>query len=628
MTEDIQKYSLFIKNSKIFLGRILKRDSKTRNVELELNNQKKTICKIKDLILEVSLANSSTTNNNIELSDLWSDLSNKTQIISTNEFINFALNKYEISNYFDLDNLIEKLNIDYTFFKILNSESIYINSKEVVEKINLKKISKINNQNLNKEFIYKLKNKSKIDHIKYSSQYDNIKKFFGGKKQYDKKFINRINEELNLNNNSFIYFLKDNNYFSMEQIIAMKFNLENTFLYNFNLSEINKINPAEISAFTVDDENTKDYDDAISIKFDDDYVLISVHITNFSNLIDYMSEPEIFARNNMQTIYSPYGNYNLYSDEIIEQISLIKNNIKDVISIVFKVDKEYKILSYELKKNRILIEENYSYTNFEYLIKKNQNFQFLKSFTDYHRSKRLINADFAEFNNDISLFLDADQKLQIKVSNLESHKVISELMILANSYTADFMQLNNIFSIYRKQDESANLIVDSIESDNSFKFFRNVSPIKISTDNGPHCGLGVDNYIQFTSPIRRYHDSIIMRQLNSFLDCKDIFFSKEDLDNILKSTNSKLEISKNKSKNVYKFCALKYLLDNCKYETDVHVYSVLKNDYIIYLSELNIFDLVSKNQFKKIYKINDKISIKYDFIDLSNLNIRNIEEIL
>ena len=108
-----------------------------------------------------------------------------------------------------------------------------------------------------------------------------------------------------------------------------------------------------------------------------------------------------------------------------------------------------------------------------------------------------------------------------------------------------------------------------------------------------------------------------MRQLNSFLDCKDIFFSKDDLDNILKSTNSKLEISKNKSKNVYKFCALKYLLDNCKYETDVHVYSVLKNDYIIYLSELNIFDLVSKNQFKKIYKINDKISIKYDFIDLS-----------
>ena len=147
MTEDIQKYSLFIKNSKFFFGRILKRDSKTRNVELELNNQKKTICKIKDLILEVSLANSPVTNNNIELSNLWSDLSNKTQIISTNEFINFALNKYEISNYFDLDNLIEKLNIDYTFFKILNSESIYINSKEVVEKINLKKISKINNQN-------------------------------------------------------------------------------------------------------------------------------------------------------------------------------------------------------------------------------------------------------------------------------------------------------------------------------------------------------------------------------------------------------------------------------------------------------------------------------------------------
>ena len=293
----------------------------------------------------------------------------------------------------------------------------------------------------------------------------------------------------------------------------MKFNLNNNFLYNFNLPEINKINLTEISAFTIDDENTKDYDDAISIKFHDDYVLISVHITNFSNLINYMSEPEIFARKNMQTIYSPYGNYNLYSDDIIEQISLIKNNLRDVISIVFKVDREYKILSFELIKNRILIEENYSYTNVESLINKNENFQFLKNFADYQRSKRLINADFAEFNNDISLFLDINKKLQIKVSNLESHKVISELMILANSYTADFMQLNNIYSIYRKQDESINLIVDSIDSDNSFKFFRNVSPIKISTDNGPHCGLGVDNYIQFTSPIRRYHDSIIMLSL-------------------------------------------------------------------------------------------------------------------
>ena len=96
MTEDIQKYSLFIKNSKFFFGRILKRDSKTRNVELELNNQKKTICKIKDLILEVSLANSPVTNN-IELSNLWSDLSNKTQIISTNEFIKIAKPKILIS---------------------------------------------------------------------------------------------------------------------------------------------------------------------------------------------------------------------------------------------------------------------------------------------------------------------------------------------------------------------------------------------------------------------------------------------------------------------------------------------------------------------------------------------------
>ena len=88
----IGSFSLFIKNSKIFVGRILKRDSKTRNVELELNNQKNTICKIKDLILEVSLANSPVTANNIELSNLNRQISfletdigkNKAEILKKN----------------------------------------------------------------------------------------------------------------------------------------------------------------------------------------------------------------------------------------------------------------------------------------------------------------------------------------------------------------------------------------------------------------------------------------------------------------------------------------------------------------------------------------------------------------
>ena len=627
MKSNLKNFFLFIKNNRLFLSEKIEIDSKTRNVNSTMIDGNIAIFKNKDLIYEIELNDNKEDSLEIDLKIIWNEIVKKNQIIEIKEFIKTALFIYKFTTLSEFNNFISKFNLDFTFFKLLNDKQVYINSPEIVNKIESNINNKDKNKLLNNEFITLLRDKKNFNSDKFTFQIENIRKFIENKKAYDKGLISKIKKEFNIeNNNELLDFFLVKNLFKIKDIISMKFNLNSSFSYNYKSNKINDDNP--IDAFTIDDEKTVDYDDAISFSKTDEGSVVSIHISNFSKKIDYNSGIDTEASKRMQSIYSPYGNYNLYSDDIISDISLRKGEIREVISISFLVDRDYKIISHEILKNKIKITNNYSYKEIDSFIEKDEIFKNLQKFTTKHRQDRVNNADFEQFNKDISLHLNDNNLLELKVSNFESYQIISELMIMANSYIAQFMYKNKIPSIYRKQLESPNLVINSFEDEFPFQFFRNVSPIDVSTTPGTHSGLGVDNYVQFTSPIRRYHDSLLMRQLDYFLESRLHLFNTEELNKIIQNTNSDLESSKNKSKNLYKFCALRFLLDNKNYSSDVYIYNELKNSYIIYFNQLNIFDIVDKNQLKKSYSINDKLTIKYEFIDLINLTFGNIEEVL
>ena len=627
MKSNLKNFFLFIKNNRLFLSEKIEIDSKTRNVNSTMIDGNIAIFKNKDLIYEIELNDNKEDSLEIDLKIIWNEIVKKNQIIEIKEFIKTALFIYKFTTLSEFNNFISKFNLDFTFFKLLNDKQVYINSPEIVNKIENNINNKDKNKLLNNEFITLLRDKKNFNSDKFTFQIENIRKFIENKKAYDKGLISKIKKEFNIeNNNELLDFFLVKNLFKIKDIISMKFNLNSSFSYNYKSNKINDDNP--IDAFTIDDEKTVDYDDAISFSKTDEGSVVSIHISNFSKIIDYNSAIDTEASKRMQSIYSPYGNYNLYSDDIISDISLRKGEIREAISISFLVDRDYKIISHEILKNKIKITNNYSYKEIDSFIEKDEIFKNLQKFTTKHRQDRVNNADFEQFNKDISLHLNDNNLLELKVSNFESYQIISELMIMANSYIAQFMYKNKIPSIYRKQLESPNLVINSFEDEFPFQFFRNVSPIDVSTTPGTHSGLGVDNYVQFTSPIRRYHDSLLMRQLDYFLESRLHLFNTEELNKIIQDTNSDLESSKNKSKNLYKFCALRFLLDNKNYSSDVYIYNELKNSYIIYFNQLNIFDIVDKNQLKKSYSINDKLTIKYEFIDLINLTFGNIEEVL
>ena len=101
-----------------------------------------------------------------------------------------------------------------------------------------------------------------------------------------------------------------------------------------------------------------------------------------------------------------------------------------------------------------MIDKNYSYSEAEYLFENDTKFAKIAEFARVQRAMRIENADFDEFNKDITFFIDEDNNLKVKQNDLESYQIVAELMILANSKAAEYMFNNEIPCIYRKQEES------------------------------------------------------------------------------------------------------------------------------------------------------------------------------
>ena len=625
MTNNYKENIIYLKSSKFYLGKLIEHNQKNRSVLLKDFKDKDIVCKASSIVFSFNL-NENKNNSIKDLDFLWKTLVDNHQLMNIDIFLEKSIQLLNIASLKSVEEFLNLLNSDFTYFKTVNLDKIYINNSEIVNKIKKKVMKEKDSIKENELFLVELKNWDRSYKEKFIAQIDNIVKYIKGKKKLNFKLIQDIKIKYDLRTDeSFFNFLLDKKVFSLTELIEEKFDLKSAIISKNKYSDSYE-NSELIDAFTIDDESTYDYDDAFTVKKFDNYHEIYVHITNFSNLVPFESFEDLEARSRVQTIYSPIKNYNLYNDEILEQISLKEKTKRNVISIIFKIDLNLEILSFKISKNIVNITKNYSYKEVDSDIKKNSDFILLNDFTTKVKQTRILNADFDEFNKDISIFLNSNNSLEVKINNYNSYQIVSELMILTNSKIAQFMKDNEIPSIFRNQEVSNNLVIDSIDNENSFKFFRNVSPLIISTKSSPHHGLGLDSYVQFTSPIRRYHDSILMRQVNFYLEKSRSLFDEEFLKKTLQNLNSNFEISKNCSKNLYKFWVLKYLKENKIFNQTVYVYFELKKKYIIYFNKFNIFHDIDKDKLKKSYILNDKIKIKYDSIDLLNMNFTNLEE--
>jgi exoribonuclease-2 len=165
--------------------------------------------------------------------------------------------------------------------------------------------------------------------------------------------------------------------------------------------------------------------------------------------------------------------------------------------------------------------------------------------------------------------------------------IVAEFMILYNWLAARFCRDNRIPILFRTQTEPS----ERLSIDNHgylyyvFKQRRKLNPLVIDTSPKPHSGLGLEVYTHATSPIRRYLDIVVQRQLGNALKKKALFYDEKGLDEIRISVGPVIRDTERIKRNRIRYWILRFLQQHRGESYAALVLDELKNKYRILLKD-------------------------------------------
>ena len=328
--------------------------------------------------------------------------------------------------------------------------------------------------------------------------------------------INEINiKELSQNNN--------NSGFTEDQIKEALKILENSNIIESQLKDV--IDLRFLKTYTIDNNNsTKEIDDAISLQKSNGIYIIWIHISCPSVYIPIDSILDNEAKKRISSIYYVDKVITMFPEILItNKLSLIQNQDKIALSVGIVLNDDGSILNTYVSKSLVNVNYNLSYNDANELIdlrpKEDKDLEILYKFLCLRQTYRIKKGgfDIVEARGKPEILEDKVSINYIEPSN--SRFIIREAMILMGSAIALFAAKNRIITPFRCQDKA--LEEFKITNNNIIDNYQNKSKYRntyYSLEPRPHSGLGLDCYVQATSPIRRYIDFIIHHQILSFIE--------------------------------------------------------------------------------------------------------------
>ena len=316
-----------------------------------------------------------------------------------------------------------------------------------------------------------------------------------------------------------------------------------------------------LQTVTIDGEDAKDLDDAISLTKEGDIYHLGVHIADVSNYVQYNSALDREALKRGTSVYLADRVVPMLPERLSNGIcSLNQGEDRLALSCLMDINEKGKVVSHQIAETVINVNERMCYTDVKNIledtdeeVKKRYDalipmFFMMKELSGILRNSRhhrgSIDFDFPESK----IILNAAGKA-IDVKPYEANvatKIIEDFMLMANETVAQEYCTEEIPFVYRTHDnpdpekveslltllhnqgvkiqkakeeitpKEIQQIIESIEglpneAMISRLVLRSMKQAKYTTECSGHFGLAAKYYCHFTSPIRRYPDLQIHR---------------------------------------------------------------------------------------------------------------------
>ncbi len=367
---------------------------------------------------------------------------------------------------------------------------------------------------------------------------------------------------------------KDGDFFTEELSIIRSHGLYENFPYAVEreaeevarqpLNFVRRRDLRGIYTITIDGEDTRDIDDAISLEVENGKHILGVHIADVSEYVNYGGKLDTEAYKRGTSVYFP--------DRVLPMLpkalsngacSLNEGEDRYALSCIMTFDKDGNRVDCDICESIIRSDRRMTYTEVNAILNDEQ--ETCKKYPDLVDTARnmleLSNILQAKRNRSGAVNLDVKEAKillvdgKIVIPDYErgiSQGIIEQFMVSANEAVASFLQKKKMPCLYRIHEQPApekaaaflsfikelgvncNLDVDDVKPSDfsgilastatlpyasliNKVMLRSMQKARYSAENKGHFGLASTCYCHFTSPIRRYPDLFVHRTLKAVL---------------------------------------------------------------------------------------------------------------
>ena len=408
-----------------------------------------------------------------------------------------------------------------------------------------------------------------------------------------------------------------------------------------------------LDSFTIDPDDAKDFDDALSIEKVEGFYNIGIHIADVSHFLNNRTQINNEAEKRATSIYLVDRTIPMLPEKLSNNLCSLKPNVDRLtFSVLIKMDEKFKISSSWVGRTIIHSKKRFTYEDAQESIDNSnglfhEKLNMLNEVAKHIRKKRFDSGSFNFRSNEVKFKLDKEKKPigVYKKVRKDTHKLVEEYMLLANKIVAEFIinhekKHNKTFPfVYRIHEDpeqqkiselknyieqygysinsneknlavSLNDLMKKIKGkpeESSIEKFaiRSMSKAKYSTNKEKHFGLSFRHYTHFTSPIRRFPDVMVHRLISDYTNGSNP--KDKRYYDIMCKHSTKMEINATKAeRESIKFKQAEYMTNFIRKEFEAVISGI---------TEWGMYGEIVENHCEGLIRLSSMKDDRYEFDD-------------
>ena len=396
-----------------------------------------------------------------------------------------------------------------------------------------------------------------------------------------------------------------------------------------------RLDLTHLKVYTIDDESTEEIDDGLSIEYlgEERSPRLWIHIADPSRIVDPGDELDLEARRRSTSLYLPTGMISMFPTELATgPMSLVQGQVCAALSFGVILSESGAVEEYCIHSTLIKPTYRLTYEDVDEMLElgvlKEPEIAELAKQAKRRREWRKAQGSIQIQMPESTIKVREDEEITIELLDIsQSRQLVAEMMILAGEVAGSYGKEHNLPLPFRGQpqpelppDEELSLLPAGPVR---FCALRRCMPrSEMGITPVRHASLGLDSYIQVTSPIRRYTDLLAHFQIKAHLKDDPLPFSSEELQEILFSVTTSAYEATLVERQTNRYWGLEYLRRNADRSWQVLVLRWLREDDNLGLILLEDLGLELPHRFERSVALGDRLEVQVTRADPHRDEIR------